>query len=120
MLDANTGWAVGANARILHTVDGGGIWDSQWYEPGSNGHTNTLYGADFEAIPLPTPSGSPQQYKYVGWAVGDDGRMLRTTDGGATWKNWNAGTINSLRAFRFTDPDSGWAVGTLGTVQHFN
>jgi photosystem II stability/assembly factor-like uncharacterized protein len=114
MLDANNGWAVGKNGRILHTVDGGSIWDSQRQETGKN-----LNGVDFAAIPLPSTGGA-QQYKYVGWAVGDGGRMLRTTDAGATWTQIDVGTLNTLRAFRFTDPDSGWAVGAFGTVEHLN
>jgi photosystem II stability/assembly factor-like uncharacterized protein len=120
MLDANNGWAVGKNGRILHTVDGGGNWDSQRQEPNTNGKGTTLWGADFAAIPMPTPSGLPQQYKYVGWAVGDGGRVLRTTDGGASWTRVDTGTLNTLRGFRFSDPDNGWAVGSFGTVQHLN
>jgi photosystem II stability/assembly factor-like uncharacterized protein len=114
MVDAFNGWAVGKNGQILHTQDGGGVWVSQHQE-----NSKTLYGLDMQAIPLTTPDGQPQQYKYVGWAVGEGGRVFRTTDGGATWTRVDTGTLNTFRAFRYTDPDSGWAVGAFGTVQRF-
>jgi photosystem II stability/assembly factor-like uncharacterized protein len=117
MVDANTGWVVGQNGRVLRTVDGGVIWDSQREEFGPE---RELYAADFFAIPLTTPVGQPQRYKYVGWAAGANGRMYRTTDGGTSWTQVKVGTIHTLRGMRFTDPDSGWVVGAFGTVQQLN
>jgi photosystem II stability/assembly factor-like uncharacterized protein len=120
MLDANTGWTVGQNGQVLHTVDGGAIWDEQRREQGRD-----LYGGDFRAIPLATPEGQPQRYKYVGWACGEGGRMVRlvtTNDPGATatWTRVDIGTVNTLRAIHYTDPDLAWVVGTFGTVQRLN
>ncbi len=46
-----------------------------------------------------------------GWAVGDDGTILATTDGGTTWKAQNSGTTDDLTAVAFPNATDGWAVG---------
>jgi photosystem II stability/assembly factor-like uncharacterized protein len=48
-----------------------------------------------------------------GWAVGDDGVIWHTIDGGANWERQKSGTRASLRAVHFSNPYSGWAVGRL-------
>src|SRR5581483_12339057 len=48
-----------------------------------------------------------------GWAVGDDGVIWHTIDGGANWERQKSGTRASLRAVHFFNPYSGWAVGRL-------
>jgi photosystem II stability/assembly factor-like uncharacterized protein/putative cell wall-binding protein len=52
----------------------------------------------------------------TGWAVGDGGTILRTTDGGVTWTKATSGTTRGLRSVRFTDEHTGWAVGDSGTI----
>ena len=46
-----------------------------------------------------------------GWAVGDDGVILHSIDGGDTWERQVSGTRASLRAVKFLNPYTGWAVG---------
>jgi photosystem II stability/assembly factor-like uncharacterized protein len=46
-----------------------------------------------------------------GWAVGDDGVLLHTLDGGATWERRPTGLRASLRAVCFQTPYIGWVVG---------
>jgi photosystem II stability/assembly factor-like uncharacterized protein len=46
-----------------------------------------------------------------GWAVGDRGAILRTEDGGATWRRVPSGVTASLHAVSFVDRNRGWAVG---------
>src|SRR5689334_23426676 len=48
-----------------------------------------------------------------GWAVGDDGVVWHSIDGGATWERQKTGTRASLRAVHFQSPYTGWAVGRL-------
>src|SRR5690348_15133146 len=48
--------------------------------------------------------------------VGNAGRILRSTDGGATWNSLNAGTTVSLISVSFTDANSGTTVGPGGTI----
>src|SRR6266702_934266 len=49
-------------------------------------------------------------------AVGQAGRILRTTDGGATWKQQYAGTTNSFISVSFPDANIGTVVGPGGTI----
>jgi len=51
-----------------------------------------------------------------GWAVGDAGEIVHTTDAGVTWRIQVAPTSANLQSVFFADPDTGWVVGNLGTV----
>jgi photosystem II stability/assembly factor-like uncharacterized protein len=50
-----------------------------------------------------------------GWVVDTSGALIRTTDGGATWKTVSAGLGAGLRAVVFPTAQDGWAVGA-GTI----
>ena len=52
----------------------------------------------------------------TGWAVGANGTILATSDGGATWTAQNSGTDNALSGFACADARCGWAVGANGTI----
>jgi len=54
--------------------------------------------------------------ELTGWAVGDVKTILRTTDGGTTWKIQSSGTTEQLTGVSFTDTDNGTAVGLYGTI----
>jgi photosystem II stability/assembly factor-like uncharacterized protein len=69
MVDAKTGWAVGHDAVILHTTDGGTQWAVKFQDPE---HATPLFDIWFENA-------------AHGIAVGAYGLMRETTDGGATW-----------------------------------
>jgi IPT/TIG domain/Photosynthesis system II assembly factor YCF48 len=51
-----------------------------------------------------------------GWAVGDGGTILATTNGGATWGAQSSGGCATLEAVAFSDATHGWAVGEGGTI----
>lgn len=51
-----------------------------------------------------------------GWAVGDAGRIVRTTNAGADWSVAPSGTSFNLNAVWFTSDTEGWAVGNGSTV----
>lgn len=51
-----------------------------------------------------------------GWAVGDGGAIVHTTDAGVTWRTQVGPTTSNLNGVWFADPDTGWAVGNLGTI----
>ena len=51
-----------------------------------------------------------------GWAVGDVGTIVHTTDAGATWRSQTSFSSSTLNSVSFADPDTGWVVGNLGTV----
>jgi photosystem II stability/assembly factor-like uncharacterized protein len=47
----------------------------------------------------------------TGYAVGDSGIILKTTDGGVTWIAQNSGITDDLYSIHFPKPDTGYAVG---------
>jgi hypothetical protein len=52
-----------------------------------------------------------------GWAVGEDGTILATKNGGETWQAQTSGTTKSLYSVQFAaDGQRGWAVGQDGTI----
>ena len=52
-----------------------------------------------------------------GWAVGQDGTILATQNGGETWQPQTSGTPKSLLSVQFAaDWQRGWAVGQDGTI----
>jgi photosystem II stability/assembly factor-like uncharacterized protein/tetratricopeptide (TPR) repeat protein len=46
-----------------------------------------------------------------GWAVGDEGVVWHTIDGGATWERQPTGVRASLRSVCFLNPYTGWVAG---------
>ena len=46
-----------------------------------------------------------------GWAVGEAGMLLATSDGGAHWRSVSCGTLEDLFAVTFTDRAHGWLLG---------
>ncbi len=52
----------------------------------------------------------------TGYAVGSGGRILRTTDWGASWTEEPTPTTNSLQAIYVVDQDHATAAGHDGTI----
>jgi hypothetical protein len=50
------------------------------------------------------------------WAVGDNGTILRSNDGGATWTPRPSGITTTLYSVHFVNANLGWAVGTGSTL----
>jgi photosystem II stability/assembly factor-like uncharacterized protein len=76
---------------------------AQW-SPASSGTTNDLRGVFL------LDSG-------VGYAVGDTGTILKSTDAGATWSALTSGTTQNLYDVYFFDEAEGVAVGDGGTIR---
>ncbi len=70
-LNAKQGWAVGHDASILNTIDGGLTWKIQQYKP------------DLEKPLLDITFKNEKE----GIAIGAYGLLFRTHDGGETWNN---------------------------------
>ncbi|WP_169306999.1 WD40/YVTN/BNR-like repeat-containing protein [Ferrimonas sediminicola] len=70
MLDGQLGWAVGHDATILHTNDGGHSWQLQQWR------------ADLEVPLLDIYFRNPRE----GLTVGAYGQLFRTADGGNSWQ----------------------------------
>ncbi len=71
----------------------------------------------------PLPTGNKLRAVYfvnatTGWAVGELGTILRTTDGGSSWVSQTSGTTDVLVGVFFTDAMTGTAVG--GSLDPFS
>jgi hypothetical protein len=53
-----------------------------------------------------------------GWAVGDNGVLLRTTNGGANWVQETSGTTTPLYGIDMKSGNQGWTVGEYGAIRH--
>jgi len=99
--DNKNGFACGIGGTIIRTADSGKKW---------------------EVLPAVTEE---TLYTLVikgkkGWAIGDKGAYLMSSDGGLTWRN-EPEAIKSKQPFRdiyFTSETNGWAVGGGGSVTH--
>lgn len=93
--DVDTGTAVGYNAGILRTIDGGLSWTQQ------------RAAGTFQGVSLVDAT--------TGTVVGG-GSILRTTDGGDTWIPQSHEGQWSLNAVSFWNADTGIVVGNAGTI----
>jgi photosystem II stability/assembly factor-like uncharacterized protein len=85
-------------------------------------------GADFRdvldtpAIPSPLASSAPMNGLAKAGddvvAVGQRGHILRSADGGQSWKQASVPVSSDLVAVSFPTPTQGWAVGHDGVVLH--
>ena len=80
--DPLNGWAAGEYGLIYHTKDGGKSWVKEAGSFVISETTGIVQGEDqlFNIAAI-----TPQ----IAWAVGIDGRVVRTVDGGKTWKSVN-------------------------------
>lgn len=51
-----------------------------------------------------------------GWAVGDRGAILATSDGGVSWAEQFSSTQDALQGVHFANPKRGWVVGDGGVI----
>lgn len=98
MINAQEGWAVGS--KILHTGDGGNSWHIFYsYMP------DIFYGISFID-------------SLTGWVCGNDGDIIKYTNGGQYLTHQSSYTGNDLNAICFINEDEGWAVGNYGVIVH--
>jgi photosystem II stability/assembly factor-like uncharacterized protein len=111
-LDEQTGWMAGEFGKIYHSTDGGVTWKEQ------QGTLLGQAGID-DALNLPAWFGIRFANATEGIAVGLEGKIAKTTDGGNTW-NFTAEEVSTFS----TDPfyalslrnGGGWIVGGAGRV----
>jgi photosystem II stability/assembly factor-like uncharacterized protein len=133
--DANTGIAVGVSGTVAKTANGGNEWELM---PSTNIRNNGVFFDDINTgwlagglsgagFILKTTDGAQQwvqQYSSTagingidfldssnGWAVGSNGEIVKTTDGGTNWNLQPSGTTRALRAIDFVDTNTGWVGG---------
>lgn len=95
------GYAVGKNATIIKTTDGGENWSSQDAGGGTGYDLNSVYFLNAD----------------TGYIVGWGGRFLKTTNGGNTWTtSLNVVPSGVLNSVFFTDSNNGHIVALNGYI----
>jgi photosystem II stability/assembly factor-like uncharacterized protein len=89
---------------------------------GERGHilVSTDHGSTWQQAEVPTRSALTAVFFSncdLGWAVGHDSVILRTTDGGSSWEIviWAPEEESPLLDVWFSDADHGFAVGAYGS-----
>ncbi|RHW20919.1 YCF48-related protein [Pseudomonas jilinensis] len=112
--DEQHGWAVGHDALILHSNDGGESWELQYRDP-------ALSDSDEMDSLLERPLMDVWfRDAQTGFAVGAYGTFLRTDDGGQNWDDVSF-DIDNEDGFHYNAisaiPDTGlFLVGEMGTM----
>ncbi|MCC6255842.1 MAG: T9SS type A sorting domain-containing protein [Ignavibacteriaceae bacterium] len=52
----------------------------------------------------------------IGWIVGSNGFILKTTNSGSDWIPQNSGSTVTLKSVQFIDQSTGWICGTDGLI----
>jgi len=111
-LDEQTGWMAGEFGKIYHSTDGGVSWQEQ------QGTLLGQAGID-DALNLPAWFGIRFLNANEGLAVGLEGKLAHTTDGGATWnfiaEEVSKASTDPLYALSFRK-GSRWITGGAGRV----
>jgi photosystem II stability/assembly factor-like uncharacterized protein len=130
-VDAQRGWAAGAEGALLATVDGGNTWSPQTVSTRENlygiaatadGRAVVAVGASATVVvgadqgrawtlgqlpPMLLPAGAAMRAVAIGadgrsvWTVGDAGAAARSGDGGRSWTVLTTGVSENLRAVHF-------------------
>lgn len=119
------GWAVGHEALILATEDGGESWQVQYanpYKAFSEEEQSAFTDAQFNELPR---LGAPLldvwfRNENEGFAVGAYGMFLHTADGGRNWDDWSSRLDNAdnwhLNAIAAGDNDALYIAGEKGIL----
>ena len=97
---------LGSTIYFTRDVDGpdSPVDEGRW-QPVPSGVISTLLDIDFV---------DPDH----GWAVGQGGVIIATSDGGETWHSQASGFELTIRSVDFIDTQTGWAAGHLGLILH--
>lgn len=98
MFNENIGWAVGNNAVILNTVDGGVTWVSG----------KVPVNVNYKKVKFLDT--------FVGFAIGAKGVIIKSIDGGKTWVELDTPIEDDLNDIYIIDAQHIVAVGDNGTI----
>lgn len=51
-----------------------------------------------------------------GWAAGEQGNIVRTTNAGVTWESLTSNSTSALKSIKFVNNMTGWAAGSEGVI----
>ena len=134
----NKGWIVGGKGTILRTEDGGDTWElidlgiTTWlnkvyFIDELNGWilgSNLLYstndgGETWSEVNIPGYSSNLQSISFatnqIGWIGGWQGKLLKTTDKGATWEDV-LGLPEGVFEIHFSTGSDGWLIVNGGGI----
>jgi len=135
--DDYSGFIVGDSGLILQSTDGGLNWkkniskykddfyainmnDDKIFLGGSSGFLGYLNSKNDLIKIVTNTSASIFKILFInsntGFIVGSDGLILRTNDGGVSWKKIESGVTKSLYSISFSDSKNGVIVGWSGTI----
>ncbi len=139
-ISVTEGWVCAEEGTILSTIDGGITWTEVFNPAGGNlwgisfadsiGVTvgaegvilRTVYDqqwGNWTRVNSPTTETIRQVQmltNLVGYAVGTNGTVIKTTDAGQSWSVQTTPVSVTLRGLSFVDESTGLAVGDNGTV----
>lgn|SRR5574341_396846 len=108
LLDNGEAWTVGYDDkhpdRIYHSITSGRTWEPVDV-PGNEWIT-------FKALSFADP--------YHGWAVGGDGLVIRTSNGGKSWERLKSATNADLETVHFANSEVGYAGGTRALLDRIS
>lgn len=107
-INPQQGWIVGEFGTILHTADGGATWQPQECKDIEPNEEAANWG-----VQKPALYGIYFADAQQGWIVGMDGVILKTDDGGQSWKKTVSGTDKPVYSLMVRG-SQGWAVGNKG------
>ncbi|MBD3346141.1 MAG: hypothetical protein GF401_13875 [Chitinivibrionales bacterium] len=111
-IDSTTGWIAGGNKNtsgfpinsplIKNTTDGGIVWDTRMplHSLSGKGHLYDIFFTD----------------SLHGWAVGDSGMILYSSNGGMSWEQQNSSLDNTLFSIFCPDTAVVYIVGEEGAI----
>lgn len=110
-LNGKQGWLVGTGGTVLQTSDGGATW--------STGRLTGLEPVSGLGLALRVRlTAASFVDARLGWAVGTEGRIFATRDGGRTWTPQISNVASDFYDVKFVSPAEGWVVGAGGTLLH--
>jgi photosystem II stability/assembly factor-like uncharacterized protein len=114
-LNNTQGWLVGAGATILQTSDGGETWNTGALLNRAPASSENAKDAEAVAAHVRFTATSFIDQKR-GWAVGAEGKIFATRDGGRRWSAQASNITADLLDVKFISEYEGWAVGAQGTL----
>lgn len=118
-VNEKVGFITGARGTILKTEDSGKTWNRKIARSEAAGQNTNRRGGGIRSNLM----GIQMISEMIGFIVGSENAILKTTDGGETWVGSSerarvGETRNNLENIWFVSPTTGWIIGSYGTLLH--